>query len=148
MGEGKPEVKQLLQTTKESLYKGIEQAIVGHRIGHIGHAIQAHCESRGYGVVRELVGHGIGHDMHEDPQVPNYGSPMSGPEIKNGLCIAIEPMITQGSHKIGLLPDKWGIVTLDGKMAAHFEHTIAICNGKPQLMSSFESIEQIETQKR
>ena len=148
VGEVKPEVKQLLATTKEALYKGIEQAIVGHRIGHIGHAIQTHCEQQGYGVVRELVGHGIGHEMHEDPQVPNYGSTTSGPEIKNGLCIAIEPMITQGSHKIGLLPDKWGIVTLDGRMAAHFEHTIAIYDGKPHLMSSFDTIEQIEIQKR
>ena len=93
-------MKKLLETTKESLYKGIEQAVVGHRLGDISHAIQSHCESHGYGVVREFVGHGIGKNMHEDPQVPNYGRRGNGMLLKNGLCIAIEPMITMGTKDI------------------------------------------------
>lgn len=147
VGEVKPEVKQLLATTKQALYKGIEQAIPGHRIGDIGHAVQVHAEAQGYGVVREFVGHGIGREMHEEPAVPNYGRPGSGPLIQNGLCIAIEPMITMGSRELALLPDKWGVVTRDNRRAAHFEHTIAIHNGKPELMSSFEEIEKAERQK-
>ena len=146
VGEVSPEVKELLKTTKESLYKGIEQSLVGKRIGDIGYSVQTHCESHGYGVVREFVGHGIGHEMHEDPQVPNYGRQGTGKQIKNGLCIAIEPMITLGSPEIALLPDCWGVVTRDGQYAAHFEHTIAIHNGKAELMSSFEEIEKIERQ--
>lgn len=147
VGEVKPEVKQLLATTKESLYKGIEQAIPGHHIGDIGNAVQDHAQAQGYGVVREFVGHGIGRDMHEEPMVPNYGRRATGILIRNGLCIAIEPMITMGSHQLAMLPDHWGVVTRDGKVAAHFEHTIAIHNGKPELMSSFEEIEKVERQK-
>ena len=146
VGEVKPEVKELLKTTKESLYKGIEQCIVGKRLGDIGYSIQSHCESKGYGVLREFVGHGIGHEMHEDPQVPNYGRQGTGKQLKNGLCIAIEPMITLGSPQIALLPDRWGVVTRDGQVAAHFEHTIAIHHGKADLMSSFEEIEKVERQ--
>lgn len=144
VGEVTPEVKKLLQVTKEALYKGIEQAIAGHRLGDIGYAVQSHCEANGFGVVREFVGHGIGHEMHEDPQVPNYGRQGTGKQLKNGLCIAIEPMITMGTHEIRLLPDRWGVVTADGKPAAHFEHTIAIHHGKADIMSSFEKIEAIE----
>lgn len=144
VGEVSDEVKQLLKVTKESLYLGIEAALAGKRIGDISHAIQTHCESYGYGVVREFVGHGIGKKMHEDPQVPNYGRPGNGPLIKNGLCLAIEPMITLGSPKIGMLPDRWTIKTLDGKCAAHFEHTIAVHNGKAEILSSFEEIEKVE----
>ncbi len=144
VGEVSPEVRQLLATTKASLYKGIEQALPGHRLGDIGYAVQSHCEAQGYGVVREFVGHGIGREMHEDPQVPNYGRRGNGKLIKNGLCIAIEPMITMGTHALYMLPDKWGVVTRDGKPAAHFEHTIAIHHGKAELMSSFEEIEEIE----
>lgn len=147
VGEVTPEVKKLLQVTKEALYKGIEQAITGHRLGDIGYAVQSHCEANGFGVVREFVGHGIGHEMHEDPQVPNYGRQGTGKQLKNGLCIAIEPMITMGTHEIRLLPDRWGVVTADGKPAAHFEHTIAIHHGKADIMSSFEKIEAIERQK-
>lgn len=146
VGEVKPEVKQLLKTTKESLYKGIEKAFVGSHVGDIGAAVQRHCEAQGYGVVREFVGHGIGHKMHEDPQVPNYGTAGSGLLIKNGLCIAIEPMITLGTRALYMLPDKWGVITRDGKPAAHFEHTVAIHHGKAELMSSFEQIEEIERQ--
>lgn len=144
VGEVKPEILQLLKTTKEALYKGIEAALPGRRIGDIGYAVQQHCEAQGYGVVREFIGHGVGRDMHEDPQVPNYGKRGQGKQIKNGLCIAIEPMITLGSHEIAMLEDKWSITTRDGKPAAHFEHSIAIHNGKPDILSSFAEIESIE----
>lgn len=144
IGEVSAEVKELLRTTKESLYLGIKTAIPGHRIGDIGNAVQSHCEAHGYGVVRELAGHGIGREMHEEPMVPNYGRKGNGMMIKNGLCIAIEPMITMGSREINLLEDGWTVVTHDGKPAAHFEHTIAIHNGKPDIMSSFEEVERIE----
>ncbi len=146
VGEVCPEVKVLLKTTKESLYKAIEQALPGRRLGDIGHAVQSHCEAQGYGVVREFVGHGIGREMHEDPQVPNYGSRGTGKQVKNGLCIAIEPMITMGSPALVMLDDRWGVVTQDGKPAAHFEHTIAVHHGKAELMSSFEQIEEVERQ--
>ena len=144
VGEVKPEVKALLKTTKESLYLGIQAALPGHRIGDIGYAVQSYCESHGYGVVRELCGHGIGREMHEDPMVPNYGRRGNGMKIQNGLCIAIEPMITMGSHEIGVLEDGWTVVTRDGQPAAHFEHTIAIHNGQPDIMSSFEEVELVE----
>lgn len=146
VGEVAPEVKTLLEVTKRSLYLAIEQSNAGNRLGDIGFAVQSYCERNGYGVVREFVGHGIGHEMHEDPQVPNYGSRGTGKQLKNGLCIAIEPMITMGSNKLRMLPDRWGVVTSDGKPAAHFEHTIAIHNGKADIMSSFEEIEKIERQ--
>lgn len=146
VGEVSAEVRHLLKVTKEALYKGIEQAAVGHRLGDIGDAVQSHCVANGYGVVREFVGHGIGHEMHEDPQVPNYGRRGSGKALKAGLCIAIEPMITMGSHEIALLPDHWGCVTRDGKPAAHFEHTIAVRNGKADILSSFAEIEKITSQ--
>lgn len=144
VGEVKTAVKELLKTTKESLYLGIEAAIVGHRLGDIGYAVQTHCESHGYGVVRELAGHGIGHEMHEDPLVPNYGHRGNGMVLKNGLCIAIEPMITMGSREIAVLDDGWTIITRDRKPAAHFEHTIAIHHGKADIMSSFEEVEKVE----
>ena len=144
VGEVAPEVRQLLKTTKESLYLGIQAALAGRRIGDISYAVQHHCESHSYGVVRELCGHGIGREMHEDPMVPSYGRRGNGQQIKNGLCIAIEPMITMGSREIGILSDGWTIVTRDGKPAAHFEHTIAIHNGKADILSSFEEVEQIE----
>ncbi len=146
VGEVQPEVKALLRTTKESLYKAIEQALPGKRIGDISNAVQTHCEALGYGIVREFVGHGIGREMHEDPQVPNYGARGNGKQIKNGLCIAIEPMITMGSPTLVMLQDRWGVVTQDGKPAAHFEHTIAVHHGKAELMSSFEQIEKVERQ--
>jgi len=144
VGEPTEEVLNLLRTTKESLYLGIQSACAGKRIGDIGSAVQEHCQSQGYGVVREFVGHGIGRDMHEDPQVPNFGQRGHGIMIKNGLCIAIEPMITLGSPQIYMMPDRWTIRTRDGKPAAHFEHTIAIHHGKPDILSSFEEIEKLE----
>lgn len=143
VGEVSETVKQLLRTTKESLYKGIEQCYPGRRIGDIGSAVQTHCEEAGYGVVREFVGHGVGKEMHEEPQVPNYGRRGSGKTLKNGMCIAIEPMIVMGSPEIALKPDRWGVVTRDGQVAAHFEHSIAIHHGKYDILSSFEEIEKI-----
>ena len=144
VGETSEEVRLLLKTTKEALYHGIETALPGRRIGDIGFAVQTHCEAQGYGVVREFVGHGIGQKMHEDPPVPNYGSRGNGIQIKNGLCIAIEPMITMGSPKIYMTEDRWTVKTRDGKPAAHFEHTIAIHQGKVDILSSFEEIEKLE----
>jgi methionyl aminopeptidase len=146
VGQVSEEIKQLLRVTKESLYKAIDQAIVGRRIGDISYAVQSHCEQYGYGVVKEFVGHGIGREMHEDPQVPNYGRLGTGKQLKNGLCIAIEPMITLGSPEIQLMEDRWSVITRDRKPAAHFEHTIAIHHGKAEILSSFEGIEEVERQ--
>lgn len=143
VGEVSSEVKKLLQVTKESLYKGIENAVHGKRLGDIGYAIQSHCENNGYGVVREFVGHGIGRKMHEEPAVPNYGRRGSGTLLKKGMCIAIEPMITQGDRKIFMEEDGWSIRTRDNGFAAHFEHTVAIGVGKADILSSFEFIEQV-----
>lgn len=142
VGEISEEVRSFLATVKESLYKGIEAACAGHRVGDIGHAVQSHCEAAGYGVVREFVGHGIGREMHEDPMIPNYGRRGNGALLKNGMCIAIEPMITMGSREVMLQPDRWTVCTRDGSIAAHFEHTIAIHGGKPDILSSFDEIEQ------
>ncbi len=143
VGEVSDEVKELLRVTKESLYLAIQAATVGKRIGDIGYAVQSHCESHGYSVVRQFVGHGIGREMHEDPQIPNYGRRGNGALLKNGMCIAIEPMINMGSKDIYMMPDKWTIRTKDGKPSAHFEHTVAIHNGKTEILSSFEKIEQL-----
>ena len=144
VGDVSPEVRQLLKITKESLYLGIEQATAGKRVGDIGDTVQTYCESHGYGVVRELTGHGIGKEMHENPQIPNYGRRGNGALLKSGMCIAIEPMITMGNRQIWMMPDKWTIRTIDGKPAAHFEHTIAIRRGKAEILSSFDEIEQLE----
>ena len=143
VGDVSPEVLQLLKTTKESLYKGIDEAVAGRHLGDIGAAVQAHCEARGYEVVREVTGHGIGRAMHEDPPVPNYGTRGSGILLKAGMCIAIEPMITMGRRNIWLAPDRWAIRTRDGKPAAHFEHTIAIRQGHAEILSSFDEIESL-----
>lgn len=143
VGEISDELKKLLVITKQSLYKGIENAVVGHRLGDISFAVQNHCEKEGYGVVRQFVGHGVGKDMHEDPQVPNYGRRGNGMLLKNGLCIAIEPMITLGTREIYMQEDKWGIITRDHKPAAHFEHSVCVRKGKADILSSFEKIENI-----
>lgn len=136
---------QLMKITKESLYKGIELAIPGNRVGDIANAIQQHTERlHGYGIVRELVGHGLGRDLHEDPQVPNYGKRGSGPKLKEGLVIAIEPMINMGKKDIFNDKDGWTIRTRDGKPSAHYEHTISIRKGNPDILSSFKSIENAE----
>ena len=143
VGEVDSEIRQLLKVTKEALYLGIENAVHGKRLGDIGFAIQSHCEAKSYGVVREFVGHGIGHEMHEDPQVPNYGRRGTGTMLKKGMCIAIEPMITQGSRQIVMEKDGWTVRTKDRKFAAHFEHTVAVRVGKADILSSFEYIEQV-----
>ncbi|MBK6522110.1 MAG: type I methionyl aminopeptidase [Sphingobacteriaceae bacterium] len=142
VGEVTPEVKRLLQVTKECLYKGIEQMIEGNRIGDISYAIQQHAEKNGYGVVRELVGHGLGKNLHEEPEVPNYGSRGNGPKIKEGLVLAIEPMINMGKKNIKQLNDGWSIVTADNLPSAHFEHDVAVINGKPEILSTYAFIEE------
>ena len=127
--------KNLMTITEESLYKGIEKAKPGNTVGDIGYAVQTHAESNGYSVVRELVGHGIGESLHEEPQVPNYGLPNQGYKLHAGMCIAIEPMINLGSREIYTDKDGWTILTADGKASAHFEHTIAIFEDGPQILS-------------
>lgn len=142
VGEVDEKIKALLNVTKEALYKGIEQAREDNRIGDIANAIQSYCELHGYSVVRELVGHGIGREMHEPPEVPNYGRRGTGPLLKNGMCIAIEPMINMGSKNVVFENDGWTVRTKDRKPSAHFEHTIAIHNGKADILSTFEFIEE------
>ena len=142
VGEVDAETKQLLKVTKESLYKGIEQAVAGNRIGDIGYAVQQHAESFGYGVVRELVGHGVGKNLHESPEVPNHGRRGKGVMLKEGLVIAIEPMINMGTKRILQHNDGWTITTIDNKPSAHFEHTIVVRKGKAEILSSFEEIEK------
>ena len=127
--------KNLMTITEESLYKGIEKAMPGNTVGDIGYAVQTHAESNGFSVVRELVGHGIGESLHEEPQVPNFGSPNQGYKLHAGMCIAIEPMINLGSREIYTDKDGWTILTADGKASAHFEHTIAILEDGPQILS-------------
>lgn len=140
VGEVKPEIKKLLKITKESLYKGIEQCIRGKRVGDISYAIQTYCEKEGYGVVRELVGHGVGRKMHEDPQVPNYGRRGSGKVLKDGIVLAIEPMINMGTEKVIFHSDGWTVTSEDSSPSAHFEHNVTIIGGKPVLLSTFKYI--------
>lgn len=142
VGEIPEEVEKLLRVTKESLFLGIEKAIVGNRLGDIGHAVQMHAEKNGFSVVREMVGHGIGRNLHESPEVPNYGKKGSGMKLKNGLVIAIEPMINLGKRFILQNSDGWTIRTSDGKPSAHFEHSVAIRPGKADILSDFTIIEE------
>jgi methionyl aminopeptidase len=145
IGEAKPEVVQLVKVTKESLFKGIEKAIAGNRIGDISYAIQEHTEKKyGYGVVRELVGHGLGKSMHEDPQVPNYGKRGSGTVMKEGLVIAIEPMINLGSKEVYTDDDGWTVRTKDGKPSVHFEHDVCVKKNKADILSNYAPIEAAE----
>jgi methionyl aminopeptidase len=141
VGEIDSKIKLLLETTKESLYKGIAEFKTGNRVGDIGFAIQYHCESKGYGVVRELVGHGLGKTMHESPEIANYGKRGQGKKLENGMVLAIEPMINMGTHKIKHLKDGWSIITKDNLPSAHFEHNIALIDGKPNLLSTFKYID-------
>ncbi len=127
--------RRLLDVTQECLFEGIAVMQTGKRVGDIGAAVQAHAERHGYGVVRDLVGHGVGREMHEDPQVPNYGKPGTGAELRPGLVLAVEPMITEGDHKVAILKDGWTVVTADGKLAAHFEHTIAVTAEGPRILT-------------
>ncbi|AMD84161.1 methionyl aminopeptidase [Capnocytophaga haemolytica] len=140
VGEVSPEVKELLRVTKESLYVGIRQFRRGNRVGDVGYAIQKYCEAHGYGVVRELVGHGVGRKMHEDPEMPNYGKRGDGKKFKDGMVVAIEPMINMGTHRTKHLKDGWTILTADGKPSAHFEHDVALIDGKPRLLSTFKYV--------
>lgn len=148
VGEVDPEISKLLRVTRECLQIGIDQAKVGNRIGDIGFAIQQHAESNGYGVVRELVGHGVGRTMHEEPQVPNYGRRGVGKKIQNGLVIAIEPMINLGTERVVTARDGWTILTADKKPSAHYEHDIAIVNGKADVLSTFSYVEEALNKKK
>lgn len=141
IGEVNEEKLKLLRVTKTSLYRGIEKARSGNRIGDLSNAIQSFAESHGYGVVRELVGHGIGRRLHEKPEVPNYGKKGSGPVMRTGMTIAIEPMINQGTRQVIQLKDGWTVITSDRKISAHFEHTVAIGEEKAEILSSFKEIE-------
>lgn len=140
IGEVAPDVKRLLEVTKESLYVGIREFRIGNRVEDVGSAIQKHCENNGYGVVRELVGHGLGRKMHEDPEMPNYGKKGRGKLFVEGMVVAIEPMINMGTKNIKQLKDGWTILTADGKPSAHFEHNVALVNGRPELLSTFQYI--------
>lgn len=145
LGSIPDEVKKLLRVTKESLYKGVEKAVAGNRIGDIAFAVQEHTERQyGYGVVRELVGHGLGRHLHEDPQVPNFGKRGTGLKMKEGLVIAIEPMINLGKKDVYYDTDGWTVRTKDGKPAAHYEHNVCVKKNKPDLLSSFTAIEANE----
>ncbi|WP_431137220.1 type I methionyl aminopeptidase [Psychroserpens mesophilus] len=142
IGEVAPETKKLIQVTKESLYVGIREFKLGNRVGDVGYAIQNYCEAHGYGVVRELVGHGLGRKMHEDPEMPNYGRRGRGKKFIEGMVVAIEPMINGGTHRVKQLKDGWTIVTQDGKPSVHFEHDIAIVDGKPEILSTFAYVHE------
>ncbi len=135
VGQVSTEKKRLLQVTWEALYKGIEQAIAGNRLQDISAAIQQHAESNGYSVVRELVGHGIGRQLHEDPQVPNYGTPGKGPKLRERMTLAIEPMVNMGKAEVETLSDGWTIVTRDRMPSAHYEHTVVVWNGEPEILT-------------
>ena len=137
-GEVSPEAQALLETTEQALYRGIEQARPGNRVGDIGHAVQAYAEARNYSVVREFVGHGVGANMHEDPSVPNYGTPGRGVRLLPGMVIAIEPMINAGGADVKILPDGWTTVTRDGSLSAHFEHTVAITPDGPVILTRLD----------
>lgn len=131
-----PEAKmKLMKVTEESLYKGIEQAVIGNRIGNISYAVQSHCEANGFSVVRSLTGHGVGRKLHEEPAIPNFGRKESGPVIKNGMTLAIEPMVNMGIYDVRVAQDGWTILTNDGLPSAHFEHTIAIIDGKAEILT-------------
>ena len=143
VGEVNQDVKDLLITTKKSLYAGIGAAIEGGRLGDIGYSIQSIVQEKGYGIVRELVGHGVGKELHEEPQVPNYGARGRGIRLLNGLVLAIEPMINQGTGRVKWLNDGWSVLTADGLPSAHFEHTVVVRKGKAEILSSFEFVEEV-----
>ena len=137
-GEVSDEAQALLDATEKSLFLGIEQAVPGNRVGDIGHAVQAYVEARGYSVVRDFVGHGVGAKLHEDPSVPNYGTPGRGVRLMPGMVIAIEPMVNMGKPGVKILDDEWTTVTRDGSLSAHFEHTVAITTDGPVLLTALE----------
>jgi len=135
VGKITEEAKKLLEITEEALYKGIAEARIGNRIGDISNAIQRHVESHGFSVVRAFVGHGIGRSLHEEPQIPNFGTKGTGPKLKKGMTLAIEPMVNAGTHEVKILSDGWTAVTKDGCLSAHFEHTIAITENEPEILT-------------
>ena len=143
VGEISDEIYQLCRTTKESLYKGIEACKEGNRIGDIANAVQTYCEHRGYSLVREMTGHGIGRSMHEDPEVPNYGRRGTGPLIRSGMCLCIEPMINLGSRNIVIERDGWTCRTRDRKPSAHYEHTLCVVGGRPEILTSYDPIHEV-----
>ncbi|SMO93641.1 type I methionyl aminopeptidase [Fodinibius sediminis] len=143
VGECDTQTIDLLRTTLESLYKGIDQAVHGNKIGDISHAVQLHCENKGFGVVRDLVGHGLGKSLHEDPSVPNFGKPGRGKRLRSGMTLAIEPMITMGTFQVQTLEDGWTVITADKKNAAHYEHDIVVREGKAEILSTFDYIREI-----
>ncbi|MBV8391169.1 MAG: type I methionyl aminopeptidase [Mucilaginibacter sp.] len=147
IGEVDETVKKLMRVTKESLYLGIEKAVVGQRVGDIGYAVQEHAEKNGFGVVKELVGHGVGLRLHEKPEVPNYGKRGSGIKLEEGMVIAIEPMINAGRAGVKFWDDGWTVSTVDKKPSAHYEHTVAIQKGKADILSTFEEIEEVLKEK-
>jgi methionyl aminopeptidase len=138
VGEISAEARKLLETTHDSLSKGIEKMVPGNRLSDIGHAVQCRAEQEGYGVVRQFVGHGIGREMHEPPQVPNYGRPGRGPRLRAGMVLAIEPMVNAGTEKVRVLKDEWTAVTADGSLSAHFEHTVLITENGPEVLTRIE----------
>ena len=135
VGEISPEARHLIETAEKAFFDGIAFAKEGYRLSDISNAIQKTVEGEGFGVIRDFVGHGIGSDMHEDPQIPNYGKPGKGPRLQKGMTLAIEPMITQGSYEVDVLQDNWTAVTIDGGLAAHYENTVVITDGEPQLLT-------------
>ena len=135
VGQVSSAAQRLLEVTEESLYKGIAQAVVGNRLSDISHAVQTYVEDRGFSVVRDFCGHGIGREMHEEPAIPNYGRPGHGPRLKRGMCLAIEPMVNEGTYEVSVLEDDWTTVTDDGKLSAHFEHTVAVTDEGPLILT-------------
>lgn len=135
VGTISPEARHLIDTARGSFFEGLKFCKVGYRLSDISHAIQEKVESEGFGVIRDFVGHGVGRDMHEDPQIPNFGAPGRGPRLAKGMVFAIEPMITQGSYEVETLLDNWTVVTLDGKLAAHYENSVVITDGEPELLT-------------
>jgi methionyl aminopeptidase len=138
VGEISPEAARLLAVTEEALYLGLRAVRAGARVSDIGSAVQRHVESHGYSVVRTFVGHGIGKSLHEEPQIPNYGAPGRGPRLREGMTLAIEPMVTMGGPDVAILRDGWTAVTADGSLAAHFEHTVAVTDGEPLILTRSE----------
>ncbi|MCQ4635406.1 type I methionyl aminopeptidase [Anaerovorax odorimutans] len=135
VGKIDPEAQRLIDVTRDSFFEGLKFCKVGYRLSDISHAIQMRAEGEGYGVIRDFVGHGVGRDMHEEPQIPNYGAPGRGPRLAKGMVFAIEPMITQGDYEVETLLNNWTVVTLDGKLSAHYENTVVITDGEPELLT-------------
>jgi methionyl aminopeptidase len=146
IGNVTPVAQRLLATTKAALFDAVDQCVAGNRLGDVSHAVQTRVESEGFGVIRSLVGHGIGRDMHEDPQIPNFGEPGTGPELEEGMVLAIEPMVNVGSHHVRMGSDNWAVYSEDGSLAAHFEHTVAITGDGPRILTPWHLSESAPAQ--